>query len=135
MKSLARNLLTSGCVAALLAVAGGAFGAHALRHTLPPDSMAIYQTAVAYQFYHAVGLLVMGLAANFLPSSRWLAWAGILMGTGILLFSGSLYLIAVTGLRAFGPITPIGGMMLIAGWGLFATAVLASRETESNKSP
>jgi uncharacterized membrane protein YgdD (TMEM256/DUF423 family) len=113
-----------GAIAAALAVALGAFGAHALRAKLPPDLLAVYRTGVEYHFYHALGLVFVGLAAMHLPESGPLKLAGWLMAAGIVLFSGSLYVLAVTGTRAFGAVTPIGGVAFIAAWLLVAWAVI-----------
>jgi len=104
-----------------LAVALGAFGAHGLKAVLSPYARDIYQTAVEYQFYHAGALLLVAiLQFRFeLKLLRWSAWA-LLLGT--LVFSGSLYILAVTGISWLGAITPIGGAALLAGWLLLAVA-------------
>ena len=91
MPILAKTFLFLGSVGMLLAVALGAFGAHALKKTLAPDLMAVYETAVNYHVYHALGLLAVGLLALHIPESALLRWAGILLAVGVLLFSGSLY--------------------------------------------
>jgi uncharacterized membrane protein YgdD (TMEM256/DUF423 family) len=115
--------LLIGAVTAALAVALGAFGAHALKARLAPDLLAIYQTAVQYHFYHALGLLVIGLASGALPASVWLKAAGWTMLAGVVLFSGSLYVLALSGQRWLGAVTPLGGVAFIAAWVLFAVAV------------
>ena len=120
----ARLFLAAGCAAALLAVAIGAFGAHGLKARIAPELLAVYKTGVEYHFYHAFGLILVGLASFHLPESAWLRAAGWAMVAGILLFSGSLYLLALTGLPWLGAITPLGGASFIAAWTLFATAVL-----------
>lgn len=120
----ARLFLAAGCAAALLAVAIGAFGAHGLKARIAPELLAVYKTGVEYHFYHALGLILVGLASFHLPESAWLRAAGWAMVAGILLFSGSLYLLALTGLPWLGAITPLGGASFIAAWTLFATAVL-----------
>jgi len=107
----------------MLAVLLGAFGAHALRGRLSPDLLGIYQTAVQYHFWHALGLLAIGLVATQLPASVSLRWAGWLMLAGIVLFSGSLYLLATTGVRWLGAVTPLGGTAFIAAWALLAIAI------------
>jgi uncharacterized membrane protein YgdD (TMEM256/DUF423 family) len=104
------------------AVAFGAFGAHALKPTLPADMMAVYQTAVQYHFWHALGLLGIGMLLALRPNSRLLAVAGWLLVAGMLLFSGSLYALAVTGVRGFGAITPLGGVAFLAAWACAAWA-------------
>jgi uncharacterized membrane protein YgdD (TMEM256/DUF423 family) len=118
-----KAFLLIGAVAAALAVALGAFGAHALKARLAPDLLTVYHTAVQYHFYHALGLILIGLAAGQLVGSVWLKAAGWTMLAGIVLFSGSLYVLATTGYRWLGAITPVGGLAFIAGWILFAVAV------------
>lgn len=120
----AKLFIAIGCIAALLAVALGAFGAHALKARIAPELLSVYRTGVEYHFYHALGLILVGLAAFQLPDSAWLRSAGWAMLAGILLFSGSLYLLALTGLRWLGAITPLGGVAFLAAWGLFAAAAL-----------
>jgi uncharacterized membrane protein YgdD (TMEM256/DUF423 family) len=111
-----------GSVAALLAVLLGAFGAHALRDRLAPEMLAIFETGVRYHFYHALGLLGVAYAAARWPGAAAGA-AGWLFVAGIVLFSGSLYLLSATGQRWFGAITPVGGAAFIAGWALLAWAI------------
>ncbi|MCX7141579.1 MAG: DUF423 domain-containing protein [Proteobacteria bacterium] len=120
----ARLFLPIGCIAALLAVAIGAFGAHGLKARVAPDLMAVFKTGVEYHFYHALGMVLVGLAAFHLPQSGHLKAAGWCMLAGIVLFSGSLYLLALTGLAWLGAVTPFGGLAFLAAWGLFATAAL-----------
>lgn len=123
MPTLPKLFLVVGALAAMLAVVLGAFGAHALRARLTPDLLAIYNTGVQYHFWHALGLLVIGIVAIQLPSSIVLKWAGWLMLAGIVIFSGSLYVLALSGVRWLGAITPIGGVAFILGWLLLAIAV------------
>jgi uncharacterized membrane protein YgdD (TMEM256/DUF423 family) len=118
----ARFFLIAGALSAAVAVMLGAFGAHALRGRLPADLLAIYQTASQYHVYHALGLLVVGLLAVHVPTSSPLRWSGWLMLLGTVLFSGSLYLLAITGQRWLGAITPLGGTAWIAAWLLLAWA-------------
>ncbi len=118
----ARFFLTAGALSAALAVMLGAFGAHALRGRLPADLLAIYRTASQYHVYHALGLLAVGLLTLHLPTSGALRWSGWLMLLGTVLFSGSLYVLAVTGQRWLGAITPLGGTAWIAAWLLLAWA-------------
>ena len=122
MNTAARLLLTAGAVNGALAVALGAFGAHALRARLDPDMLAVYHTAVQYHFYHALGLLLIGILALQLPSAA-VKWPGILMCAGIVMFCGSLYLMALTNLRWLGAITPLGGAAFITAWLLLAATV------------
>lgn len=124
MPGTAKLFLALGCIAALLAVAVGAFGAHGLKTRIAPELMPVYKTGVEYHFYHALGMILVGLAALHLPESAHLRRAGWAMLAGIALFSGSLYLLALTGLGWLGAITPVGGAALIAAWALFATAVI-----------
>jgi uncharacterized membrane protein YgdD (TMEM256/DUF423 family) len=116
MPFTAKLFLLSGGFAAFLAVMLGAFGAHALKKLLTPDMMTIYETAVQYHFYHALGLLAVGLLMLHLPTSVWLKWSGWLMLIGIVVFSGSLYALAISSQRWLGAITPIGGTAFIAAW-------------------
>lgn len=124
MPGTAKLFLALGCIAALLAVAVGAFGAHGLKARIAPELMQVYKTGVEYHFYHALGMILVGLAALHLPESAYLRRAGWAMLAGIALFSGSLYLLALTGLGWIGAITPAGGAAFIAAWALFATAVI-----------
>jgi uncharacterized membrane protein YgdD (TMEM256/DUF423 family) len=116
-------------LAALLlfvAVAAGAFGAHALRSVLAPDLLAVYQTAVQYQFWHGLGVLAIGVLLAQRPGNRALATAAWLLVAGVVLFSGSLYVLALTGIRSLGAITPFGGVALLGGWAALAWAALGS---------
>ncbi len=113
---MGKGFLLWGGIQAFLAVALGAFGAHALKERLSAEMTAIYHTSVQYHFYHALGLLAVGLLALHIPSSSWINWGGGLMLAGILLFSGSLYLLALTGVRWLGMITPLGGMAFLLAW-------------------
>lgn len=88
--------------------------------------LAIFQTGVHYHFWHALGLVAVGLARQHLPSSPWLRAAGWLLTAGIVLFSGSLYVLALSGERWLGPVTPVGGLAFILGWLALAVAVLKS---------
>lgn len=121
---MTKFFLSTGSIAMALAVMLGAFGAHALRERLTPEMLDIYQTGVQYHFYHALGLLIIGILAHFLPQTGWLKWSGWLMIAGVLIFSGSLYILSTTGIRWLGAITPIGGTAFIAGWILLAVAVI-----------
>lgn len=105
-----------------LAVLLGAFGAHALKTSLSPEMMQVYKTGVEYQFYHALGLLLIGLI-GFQVNSKYIKWSGILIGIGIILFSGSLYILSVSGIKWIGAITPIGGLSFVAGWIFLAVAI------------
>lgn len=105
----------------MIAVMLGAFGAHGLREALPPDQLNVFNTGVRYQFYHAFALLFLGLWARITPPGRWLRWAATAFLLGVILFSGSLYLLSLRvwlgdWVRPLGPITPLGGVSFIAGW-------------------
>lgn len=119
----ARFFLTVAALAGAFAVMLGAFGAHALKARLAPDMLAIYQTAVQYHFWHALALGLVGVLAMHLPASAALRLAGGLMLAGIALFSGSLYALALSGVRALGMVTPLGGLAFIGGWLALAWAV------------
>ncbi|MGB8855993.1 MAG: DUF423 domain-containing protein, partial [Burkholderiales bacterium] len=110
MQATTKIFLLLGSVGALLAVLLGAFGAHALKSKLNADMLAVFQTGVQYHFYHALGLLAVGLLASHLPESAALRWSGWLMFAGIVIFSGSLYVLSTSGIRWLGAITPIGGV-------------------------
>ncbi|MFT5161929.1 MAG: uncharacterized membrane protein YgdD (TMEM256/DUF423 family) [Alteromonadaceae bacterium] len=116
-------VLAGGALFALLSVVLGAFGAHGLKSKISADMLAVFQTGVQYQFYHALGLILLGLLMKQMPSAL-LAWSGGLMIAGIFMFSGSLYLLALTGNKLFGPITPLGGLFFIVAWGLLLVGVL-----------
>jgi uncharacterized membrane protein YgdD (TMEM256/DUF423 family) len=118
-----KTILLAGAVFMALAVLLGAFGAHALKNSLTPEMLAVYKTGVEYQFYHALGLLLIGLT-GFHIDSKWLRRSGLLLTLGILLFSGSLYILALTGIKVIGAITPIGGVAFVLGWVFLAIACL-----------
>lgn len=119
-----RIFVILGALNALLAVTLGAFGAHGLRQQLSPQMLVVYQTGVDYHTRHALGLILIGLLAAHLPASAWLAWAGVFMLTGILLFSGSLYALSIIGARWLGAITPFGGAAFIIAWALLVIAAI-----------
>ena len=104
-----------GAFFAATAVGAGAFGAHALKTIVSPSSLAIYETAVRYQMYHAIGLFVVAWLCHE-TTARWVAKAGWLFFVGILLFSGSLYMMALGGIPWMGAVTPLGGLAFVAGW-------------------
>ncbi|MDX1586893.1 MAG: DUF423 domain-containing protein [Balneolaceae bacterium] len=113
-----------GSINALIAVMLGAFGAHALKNRLSSEMLEIFQTGVQYHFYHALGLIAVGIIAYHLPESVLLKWAGWVMLAGIIIFSGSLYILSTTGITWLGAITPIGGTAFIAAWILLTLAVI-----------
>ncbi len=118
-----QQILLVGAIFMALGVLFGAFGAHALKSSLSPEMLAVYKTGVEYQFYHALGLLLIGLI-GFRIESKWLRWSGILLIFGIIIFSGSLYALSISGIQILGAITPIGGLAFVAGWICLAIALL-----------
>lgn len=110
--------IIAGAINAFLAVAFGAFGAHALKEKLSEKYLAIWDTAVQYQMYHAIGLIVIGIlmSSNIIGNVSQLSWAGYLMLAGIVIFSGSLYVLSLSGIGILGAITPIGGVAFLAAW-------------------
>lgn len=107
-----------GATSAFLGVALGAFGAHGLKTMISPELLTVYQTGVTYQMWHAFGLIAIALMQQHDMQSRLLKWAGAMMFLGIILFSGSLYLLAILNTPAFGAITPLGGVSFLIGWSL-----------------
>jgi uncharacterized membrane protein YgdD (TMEM256/DUF423 family) len=126
-----RSFLFLAALAALLAVAFGAFGAHGLRSHLDETRLAIYRTAVDYQMWHALGLGLIGLLVDRFPGQWLLLWAGWLMLVGILLFSGSLYLLSLAGWSWMGIVTPFGGTAFMAAWLVLAIAARRLAERQS----
>ena len=117
MKSL---FLFLAAISALTGVGFGAFGAHGLKAILSPELLAVYQTGVSYQMWHALGLIGIALLRQQEPESLLLSWAGSLMFIGIVLFSGSLYLLVLLDLKWLGMITPLGGVSFMTAWTLIA---------------
>lgn len=119
--------IQSGALLGLLGVALGAFGAHALRASLTASGrLDTFETAVKYQFYHALALVLVGLLLQQFGSNpamvKWLSWSGYSFLIGTLIFSGSLYVLCLTGVTWLGAITPLGGVAMIAGWALMLWA-------------
>jgi uncharacterized membrane protein YgdD (TMEM256/DUF423 family) len=110
-----RTLFGLGAASALISVAAGAFAAHALRARLAPDLLAVFETAARYQMYHALGLIAAAWAVTRWPGP-WPLRAGWLFLAGTILFSGSLYALALSGVRWLGAVTPFGGLAFLAGW-------------------
>lgn len=110
--------LIAGAVNALLSVAFGAFGAHLLEGRVADKYLDTWQTAVQYQMFHAVGLMVIAIlmSSSLIGTLGSLNWAGYLMLAGIIIFSGSLYVLSLTGISILGAVTPIGGVAFIAAW-------------------
>lgn len=111
-----RTFLLIGSVYGFLGVALGAFGAHALKSRLSPDMLAVFETGVRYQMYHAFAILIVAAAIGHLGSIRLLNVAGWSFTVGILLFSGSLYALSLSEIRALGAVTPFGGLLFLLGW-------------------
>lgn len=116
----------AGAVNAAIAVALGAFGAHALKGKLSEHYLAVWETAVQYQMFHAIALLAVGILMSpaLLGSSTQLSWAGYLLLAGIIIFSGSLYVLSLSGIGVLGAITPFGGVAFIIGWIMLIVAVV-----------
>jgi uncharacterized membrane protein YgdD (TMEM256/DUF423 family) len=112
-----------GSICAFLSVLLGAFGAHSLKEILSPNMLANFQTGVQYQMFHSLGLIAIGLIAAHFPKSRHLVRAGWSMLVGIVLFSGSLYVLSISGITMLGMVTPFGGVAFLIGWLFLALAV------------
>jgi uncharacterized membrane protein YgdD (TMEM256/DUF423 family) len=115
-----RTFLLIGSVFGFLGVAFGAFGAHALKSRLSTEMLAVFETGVRYQMYHAFAVLIVAAAIGHLGDARLLGIAGWFFVAGVLLFSGSLYALALTGTGMLGMITPIGGLLFLIGWACLA---------------
>ena len=123
---LGMSWFAAGAVLAGLGVGLGAFGAHGLKARVSPEMLAVFETAVRYQMYHALGLLAVGWAATRWPGV-WIQTSGWLFVAGIAVFSGSLYIMTFTGARWLGAITPIGGLAFIVGWVALAAGAVAGK--------
>lgn len=111
------NTIGVGALFAFVGVALGAFGAHALQGKVQPEDLPIWETAVRYQMYHALAIMMVGIMQQLSAAqSVWLSKSALLFIGGIILFSGSLYLLVITGRRWLGAITPLGGLLMLAGW-------------------
>lgn len=119
---MSKTILLTASVVLTLVVIIGAFGAHGLKSHVTNEMMQVYKTGVEYHFYHALGLLLIGVLSVSMPSSL-LNWSAIFLTFGIVLFSGSLYVLAISGIKWLGAITPLGGLSFIAGWILLFIAV------------
>jgi uncharacterized membrane protein YgdD (TMEM256/DUF423 family) len=123
-----RHIAACGALNMFIAIACGAFGAHALKKLLSSDMLAIWHTAVQYQMAHALGMLLIVALTPRLLSTAALSKIGIAFLFGIIVFSGSLYSLALTGVRWLGAITPIGGVAFLLGWGLLVWQILKQKE-------
>ncbi len=119
-----RVFAVAGSVSALVAVAAGAFGAHALRTRLTPDMLAIFETGARYQMYHALALFGVAWAVSR-GAGNAAAWSGWLFVAGTVIFSGSLYALAFSGVRMLGAVTPLGGVAFLLGWACLAWSFIA----------
>jgi uncharacterized membrane protein YgdD (TMEM256/DUF423 family) len=118
-----------GSFSALIGVGMGAFGAHGLKAVISPEMLAVYQTGVNYQMWHALGLLAVGIIQHQTPDRMLISWAGWFMFAGIVIFSGSLYLLAILNLRWLGMITPIGGACFLLAWLLLSISLTRKKST------
>jgi len=125
--STSRALILAGSIFGLLGVVLGAVGVHALRDTLDAKALGTFETGVRFQMYHALALLAVGLLAGQWKTGL-VKLSGILFAAGIALFSGSLYILAVTGIGVFGAIAPLGGLSLIAAWASLIIGAIRQRE-------
>lgn len=123
-----QKYFTIGAIGAAIAVGLGAFGAHTLKEILPADLLAIFETGVRYHMYHSLGLMLVALLADRLGESKLLLAGARLLLAGIVIFSGSLYILALSDIRVLGAITPIGGVAFLAGWVCVIVATLKSRK-------
>lgn len=121
---MVRIFIVVGALAGLLAVVLGAFAAHGLKGQISTDLLVAFNTGAQYQMYHALALLLVAILLKFYPGHRLLLWSGLLFIVGILFFSGSLYALALTGIKWFGPVTPMGGLCFMLGWLLLACAAI-----------
>lgn len=119
-----RSILLLAALNGLLAVLLGAFGAHGLEALLPPARLETWGTGVQYHMFHVAALIAVAFAASRQDASATLRWSGACFLLGIVLFSGSLYLLALTGLSWLGMVTPLGGLAFLAGWGLLIAGLL-----------
>ena len=125
-----RKLLFLGALSGFIGVAAGAFGAHGLQERLSAELLAVYETGVRYELVHALALVLAGLAEDRWPGIGW-GRAGWMFVAGTVLFSGSLFALALTGARWLGAVTPFGGLCFLAGWVLAARAALRSHDLDS----
>lgn len=120
---MTKMYLLIGALNGLLAVALGAFGAHGLKQRLSPDLLAVFQTGVQYHFYHTLALLLVAALMLHWPQNTALRWSALLFCIGMLVFSGSLYVLSISGVRWLGAITPFGGLAFLAGWVALVVAI------------
>jgi uncharacterized membrane protein YgdD (TMEM256/DUF423 family) len=123
MPQIIKTFLLLGASNAAMAVLLGAFGAHLLKARLSPEMLAVFQTGLHYHLFHSLGLLAVALVGMHVSDSVYLKWSGWLMVLGIVLFSGSLYGLSISGLRGLGMLTPFGGLSFIAAWVMLVLAI------------
>ena len=121
-----KTFLIISSIGMFLGVLLGAFGAHGLRQKISADMLAIWNTGVLYHMLHCLGLAIIGLSLKILGDNNWLTFSGWALILGVIIFSGSLYLLAITGIRWLGAITPIGGLSFLVGWLCYAWAIYKS---------
>ncbi len=126
-RKMYRKIIIIGAINAFIAVALGAFAAHGLKQQLDPYSLDIWQTAVDYHMTHALGLILIGIIARTLDIN--LSKPGFIMFTGILLFSGSLYALSLSGIKTLGMITPLGGLCFLTAWAWLAASIARQKDT------
>lgn len=123
-----RRFIFYGAISMLIAVAAGAFAAHGLKHSITNEMLAIYRTAVEYQVYHSLGLILIGIILKLSAQhDRGIIISGWLMLAGIIIFSGSLYALSLSGVRWLGAITPIGGLCFLAAWWVLAWRIARTK--------
>ena len=131
-KNTASTFITTGSIFAMLGVLLGAFGAHILKNQLTAGQINTYQTGIEYQMYHSFAILLAGLYQLQIQNSKLLRYATTAFIIGIILFSGSLYCLSITGFRWMGAVTPFGGIAFIVGWLCFASAAIQFKKSDSN---
>ena len=122
-----KTFMAWGAVFMALSVAIGAFGAHMLEGRISADELATFETGVHYHMIHGIAVIITGLAAGLFGESKKLFWAGVLFIVGIFIFSGSLYVLSLSGIKWLGAITPIGGVSFIAGWLVLMSSALSGK--------
>ncbi len=122
------KLFTIGAISTALAIALGAFGAHGLEDKLSEHYLEVFETGVRYQMYNSLGLMLLGILQHLINGNKRVQLAGMLILAGVIIFSGSLYILAVTQFSKLGMITPIGGILMIAGWLTAAFSLKATRK-------
>lgn len=126
LTSYPKYFLLLGAILGFLSVAAGAFGAHALKQKISTEMLAVFEVGARYQMYHALALMFIALTYPLIPNS-FLLFSGWFFFTGTVVFSGSLYALALTGIKIFGAVTPFGGTILLLGWGSLILAAIFGR--------